>query len=65
MHNGIALEVENILPYELEWSDLEDLLKGLQAGPGDLALCRDFLCRFAFSLGHGPRVGMGRTYRQR
>ena len=65
VHNGIAIEVGNILPYEIAWSDLEDLLKGLSDGPEELRLCGRFLCEFAFSLGHGPHVGRGRTYRQR
>ena len=65
VHNGIALEVGNILPYEIEWSDLEDLLQGLQNGPGHLEFCMESLCTFAFSLGHGPYIGRGNTYRQR
>lgn len=65
MHNGIAIEVSNIVPNQIEWSDLEDLMKGLQLGKGNLELCAEFLCEFEFSLGHGPRVGQGRTFRER
>ena len=62
--DGVGLQVSNILPHELEWSDLEDLLKGLSLGEGWLFLCAEHLCDFEFSLEDGLSIGKGRTYRQ-
>ena len=67
VNNGIAIEIGNLSPdFLIEWSDLEDVMKGLEHGPGSLGdVCSETLCEFEFSLGHGGRVGWGRTFRER
>ena len=63
---GPALEIGNLVPHSLQWSDLEDVIKGLEHGPDNLAfMCGSLLCHFEFSLEHGDRIGYGRTYKDR
>ena len=64
IRNGIAIEVMNIPPQEIQWSDLEDLMKGLRLEGWDY-LCVDVLCEFAISEGHGDLFAFGRTYKER
>ena len=57
IHNGIALEIGNILPYKVTWDDLKAVLSGL---PTD---CQLHLCDFEFSVPSGIEIGEGAFYK--
>lgn len=67
--SGMGIEIANLVGHQIVWGDLEDVMRGLEHGPGDLkTLCTGFLCNFQFSLGHPgeeQRVGWGRTFKAR
>lgn len=57
VHNGIDIEIYNLLPHTITWGDVEKVLVGLRQE------CGVQLCKFEFAVGVGTMIGGGRTYK--
>ena len=55
VHNGVELQLNNLLPYAITWGDVKSVLLGL-LGLND---CLEWLCDFEFSVDSGVRIGKG------